>query len=207
MARFVISSAAVSLPSVSTTGRAVPSSLSSASRGRAPCEDPEPGEVARHHEGAVRHLKREVFVLLGLDLCDSQASRAPPRGLASVDELTFVLARLRHPDTPELVRVGARQSCHLVPGKDDGLCPPSEWSPSCDALLLLPSWSCSHTRCLFSNISPTEGRGCCGNCCRLSPIQFPSLASLQVTTIPRVQGDPLWRLPCCRVRRPTPPKS
>ena len=170
MARFVISSAAVPIPGNSTTSRAVPSSLSSASRGRAPCEDPEPGEVARHHEESVRHLKREVFILLGLDLCDSQASRAPPRGLASVDELTFVQARLRQPDTPELVRVGARQSC--------------------DALLLHPSCFCTHTRCLFSNISPTEGRGCCGNCCRLPPPQFPSLAPLQVAQIPRVQNDP-----------------
>ena len=91
----------------------------------------------------------------------AQSQMLPPRGLASVDVLNLVLARLRHLETPVLIRVGARQPFLLVPDEVDGLCPPSEWRPSCGALLLHPSCFCFHPRCLFSNISPTEGRGCC----------------------------------------------
>ena len=120
----------------------------------------------------------------------TRGSRTPPRGNRPSSQgrgrhpprarpvrqpsVTWSSPRSRQPASPELVRVCAR--------------------PSCGALLLHPSCFCPHTRCLFSNISPTEGRGCCGNCCRLPPTQFPSLASLQVTTIPRVQGDPLLEI-------------
>ena len=166
MTRFVVSSAAIPTTSKPTSSRVAPSSRSSASRSRAHAEEPEPEDVIRHREEAVRELTRRTPRHPRARSDSMATSECSPRGLASVDVLPLVLVRLRHPVLPVLVRVGARRSFHLVPEETEvvsTLCPgvsTSAWSPSCSALLLLPSCFRSHPRCLFPNISPTEGRGC-----------------------------------------------
>ena len=52
-----------------------------------------------------------------------------------MDVLNLVLARLRHLEAPVHIRVGARRPFLLVPDEVDGLCPSTEWRPSCGALL------------------------------------------------------------------------
>ena len=129
-------------------------------------------------------LTKELFVTLGL----SPSMSCPLSSFVIVNPYSprvhrsFHLVRHCHPVLPKSASI-----LLLVPEEAEELCLPSEWSPSCSALLLLPSCFCSHPRCLLPNISPTEGRGCCPGKVAVTPkVSVTKLLSTCLADPPKV---------------------
>ena len=153
MTRFVVSSAVNPTPSNPASSRAAPSSRSSASRGRAHAEEPEPEDVPRLREEAVRDLTRKT-PRRSRDRSDTMAmSRVLPPG-SRLRRCPAPRTRLvRQPELPVHFRVGTRVHLSMEPVLQ---CPVSD--PN---LLLLPSSVFVPKHHPHRRPTMLPSRGCC----------------------------------------------